>query len=129
MRFVRIIALMQVFAAMGGCRAVGPDDPAVLAAGLTQEPSFGSNPGNLTMYSYVPASMPSSAPVVVVLHGCGQTAAEYVNAGWNEFADLAKFYVIYAETPSPGGCFGWVSATDTTRDSGQALSISRWSTT
>jgi poly(hydroxyalkanoate) depolymerase family esterase len=106
-----------------GCSAATIDPVGVAAAALTQEPSFGSNPGSLKMYTYVPAAMPSSAPLVVVLHGCAQTVDDYVNAGWDELADLAKFYVVYAETSTAGGCFGWVSSTDTTRDSGQALSI------
>ena len=70
----------------------------VQAASLTEVTSFGSNPGKLRMYTYTPTAMPSGpAPLVVVLHGCTQTAADYVNAGWNELADLAKFYVVYAE--------------------------------
>jgi feruloyl esterase len=41
---------------------------------LTEISSFGSNPGNLRMLTYVPPQLPDSAPLVVVLHGCLQTA-------------------------------------------------------
>jgi poly(hydroxyalkanoate) depolymerase family esterase len=119
----RLVAITVALAAGLGCSAGPIDRPGVAAAALTQQNNFGSNPGNLTMYTYVPMAMPPSAPLVVALHGCAQTADDYVNAGWNELADLAKIYVVYADTSASGGCFGWVSSTDTTRDSGQALSI------
>jgi poly(3-hydroxybutyrate) depolymerase len=41
---------------------------------LIEISSFGSNPGNLRMLTYVPPQLPASAPLVVVLHGCLQTA-------------------------------------------------------
>jgi poly(3-hydroxybutyrate) depolymerase len=37
---------------------------------------FGPNPGNLRMQLYVPAG-PGPKPLVVTLHGCGQTAEGY----------------------------------------------------
>ena len=39
------------------------------AATLQLVSGFGTNPGAWTMYKYVPMSMPSNAPVVVLLHG------------------------------------------------------------
>ena len=41
---------------------------------LTEVSAFGSNPGDLRMLIYVPPQLPDSAPLVVVLHGCLQTA-------------------------------------------------------
>lgn len=59
---------------------------------------FGSNPGNLNMYQYVPDSISPSAPLVLVLHGCSQTAQSFANeSGWNLLANKHKFYVVYAE--------------------------------
>jgi poly(hydroxyalkanoate) depolymerase family esterase len=112
-----LFATMIVMFAVG-CSGVPVEEPGVAGGALTQTGTF----GGLNMYAYAPASMPASAPLVVALHGCSQTATEYVNAGWNEMADLAKFYVVYAEVPG-GGCFNWTSASDTKRDSGQALAI------
>jgi hypothetical protein len=37
---------------------------------LQEGRDFGSNPGNLRMFTYVPDSLPNSAALVVVLHGC-----------------------------------------------------------
>ena len=59
------------------------------AATLTQVTSFGSNPGNLTMYSYRPDGPAGGAPLVVAMHGCTQTATDYyTNSGWRKYADL-----------------------------------------
>ena len=44
---------------------------------LTEIEGFGSNPGDLRMLTYVPATLGNAAPLVVVLHGCGQTASGY----------------------------------------------------
>ena len=46
----------------------------LLIALLQQIASFGANPGALDMYVHVPTELPDDAPVVVVLHGCSQTA-------------------------------------------------------
>src|SRR3712207_1409898 len=54
---------------------------------LTEISSFGSNPGNLRMLTYVPPQLPDSAPLVVVLHGCLQTARAYdEGSGWSMLA-------------------------------------------
>ena len=88
-------------------------------AALESVTSFGSNPGALQMYRYVPAAVPANAPVVVVLHGCTQSAADFVNAGWNPLADKYKFYVVYAQQPSannPSTCFDWFGKYNTPAD-------------
>jgi poly(hydroxyalkanoate) depolymerase family esterase len=62
------------------------------------------------MYRHVPASAPKNAPLVVALHGCTQTAADYAKVGWNELADKYGFYVAYAEQTTannPLRCFNW----------------------
>src|ERR1039458_3358372 len=52
---------------------------------LTEVTGFGSNPGALRMFKYVPAD-PQPA-LVVVLHGCMQKAASYdFGAGWSPIA-------------------------------------------
>ncbi|MCA1665487.1 MAG: hypothetical protein LC659_14680 [Myxococcales bacterium] len=54
---------------------------------LVQVTDFGSNPGGLRMWKYVPSGMPQNAPLVLALHACSQQAADYVKAGWNALAD------------------------------------------
>jgi poly(hydroxyalkanoate) depolymerase family esterase len=104
----------------------GPDEEGVTEQGLTQVTGFGSNPGNLAMFTYVPAGLPSNAPVVLVLHGCTQSAAAMEASGWTAAANAQKFYVIYAQTSSANNsssCFNWFELGDITRDQGEALSL------
>ncbi len=79
-------------------------------AALTAVTGFGTNPGGLTMYEYVPAGLTPGKPVVVVLHGCTQTATSMEAAGWNALADQYKFTVVYPEqttSNNPVRCFNW----------------------
>lgn len=79
-------------------------------AALTAVTGFGTNPGALAMYEYVPAALPAGRPIVVVLHGCTQTAASMESAGWNQLADQYKFTVVYPEQQTannPVRCFNW----------------------
>src|SRR3712207_1749606 len=65
---------------------------------LTEISNFGSNPGNLRMLTYVPESSPSAPAMVVVLHGCTQTAAGYDHgSGWSALADRYGFVLLYPE--------------------------------
>ena len=88
---------------------------------------FGSNPGNLRMLAHIPEGLPSGAPLVVALHGCGQDANVYhQGTGWSALADRWGFLVIYPEQQpvnNPKNCFSWFLPGDTSRNSGEALSI------
>jgi poly(hydroxyalkanoate) depolymerase family esterase len=88
---------------------------------------FGSNPGNLRMFAYVPATLLPKPALVVVLHGCTQTAAGYdVGSGWSALAEEYGFALLMPEQKSANNgntCFNWFSPEDTARDSGEALSI------
>lgn len=94
---------------------------------LTDLTGFGSNPGALRAWTYVPADLPDHAPLVVVLHGCTQTAADYDHsAGWSQLADRHGFAVLLPEQQrqnNPNLCFNWFSPKDARRDDGEALSI------
>ena len=51
---------------------------------LVEINEFGSNPGALRMFSFVPEHLSPAPALVVVLHGCGQTAAGYdLGTGWS----------------------------------------------
>ncbi|MGW4644894.1 extracellular catalytic domain type 1 short-chain-length polyhydroxyalkanoate depolymerase, partial [Sphaerisporangium sp. NPDC004334] len=59
---------------------------------------FGSNPGNLPMYIYVPNNVSSRPGVLVAMHGCNGTAQGFYQG--TEFASLADrygFIVIYPQ--------------------------------
>lgn len=97
------------------------------AASLVQVSSFGSNPGNLAMYSYRPDGLPAGRPVVVLLHGCTQNASGYfANSGWRKFADQWGFALILPQTSSANqtySCFTWYENGDISRGQGEAASI------
>ncbi|QQP93483.1 PHB depolymerase family esterase (plasmid) [Skermanella sp. TT6] len=94
---------------------------------LARDDGFGPNPGNLVLYKFVPDGLEAGAPLVVVLHGCGQTAAGYdEGAGWSRLAERWGFALLYPEQRrenNQGGCFNWFEPGDIERDAGEAASI------
>jgi poly(hydroxyalkanoate) depolymerase family esterase len=131
------LALLAALIALGS---------SALAGDLREITSFGSNPGKLRMFSYVPDGLPASAPLVVVLHGCKQEAVSFARAaGFMAQADAGKFALLMPEQrglPSylydvyvfpwvmawygannQNACFNWFRPGDTARDRGEALSI------
>ena len=94
---------------------------------LVEIEGFGSNPGALRMLTHVPADLPNGAALVVVLHGCSQTATAYDHgAGWSRLADRHGFAVLLPEQARGNNanlCFNWFHPEDTARDAGEALSI------
>ena len=99
-----------------GCAAPGSfpgESHQASTSSLEQVTSFGTNPGGLRMWRYVPAGVPPNAPLVVAMHACSQQAADYVKAGWNELADQLKFYVVYPEQTTTNNaltCFNWAGS-------------------
>src|SRR5580693_1294866 len=94
---------------------------------LIEVTDFGANPGDLRMFAYAPGDLQQKPALVVVLHGCGQTAAGYdLGAGWSMLAKRYGFALLMPEQrPSNNaqGCFNWFNPEDTARDSGEACSI------
>ena len=100
---------------------------AAMAVTLTQVTGFGSNPGNLLMFKYVPAGVPANAAVVMLLHGCTMSASTYDDEpGWVKYADSKKFILVFAQQQSSNHqnlCFRWFLPAHINRDQGEALSI------
>jgi len=95
-------------------------------AASTAVTDFGSNPGALDMFEYVPSALPAGRPLVVVMHGCTQNAAGMEPAGWNALADEYQFAVVYPQQRSANqqlGCFDWFLDGDISRGGGEAESI------
>jgi poly(hydroxyalkanoate) depolymerase family esterase len=92
---------------------------------LVEVSEFGSNPGALRMFKYVPVRR--SSALVVVLHGCAQTAASYdLGAGWSTLADRYGFVVLLPQqqiSNNPNNGFNWFLPGDTERGKGEAQSI------
>ena len=89
--------------------------------------NFGSNPGGLRMFTYLPPAISAESALMVVLHGCTQTAAGYDRgAGWSTLADRFGFALLMPEqqrSNNPNGCFNWFQSGDIERGRGEALSI------
>ena len=96
---------------------------------IKETTDFGTNPGHLRMFTYVPGSLADSPGLVVVLHGCGQTAAGYDHgAGWSTLADRFGFALLMPEQQranNQNGCFNWFQPEDTQRNRGEAASIAQ----
>src|SRR4029077_4500162 len=94
---------------------------------LTELTGFGSNPGALRMFTYVPQKLGRAPGLVVVLHGCTQSATSYdLGAGWSTLAERYGFVLLLPEQTAannPKTCFNWFLPADTRRDRGEALSI------
>jgi poly(hydroxyalkanoate) depolymerase family esterase len=79
------------------------------------------------MFSFVPGNLQPAPALVVVLHGCGQTAAGYdLGAGWSTLAKRYGFALLMPQQQrcnNANGCFNWFNPEDTARDSGEACSI------
>ncbi|PZM10444.1 alpha/beta hydrolase family esterase [Rhizobium tubonense] len=86
-----------------------------------------TNPGNLSAKIYVPAGVAEHPALVVILHGCMQSAGGYDDsAGWSRLADTYGFLVLYPEQKRENNanlCFNWFVPDDIMRESGEAHSI------
>src|SRR4051812_6481809 len=94
---------------------------------LREVHGFGSNPGALRMFTYLPPGLAADCALMVVLHGCTQTAASYDRgAGWSTLAQRFGFALLFPEQQrcnNPNGCFNWFQSGDIQRGRGEALSI------
>jgi poly(hydroxyalkanoate) depolymerase family esterase len=105
----------------GRSASVGAQSPLVEIKG------FGTNPGALKMFAYVPDKLPRASALVVVLHGCGQTAAGYdFGTGWSTLAKRYGFALLMPEQQAANNantCFNWFNPGDIARGRGEAASI------
>jgi poly(hydroxyalkanoate) depolymerase family esterase len=94
---------------------------------LTEIESFGPNPGALRMFNYLPPDLSAGSALMVVLHGCTQSAASYdTGAGWSTLAERFGFGLLLPEQQranNPNGCFNWFQTGDIERGHGEAASI------
>ena len=89
--------------------------------------AFGTNPGGLRMLEYAPPKLVAGAALVVVLHGCRQTAAEFDRgSGWTTLAREHRFAVLYPEQRRSNNsnlCFNWFRPSAVARDRGELMSV------
>ena len=122
-----MVRLSSTVARLAKLQAAGRAATGVSRGRLGDLPDFGSNPGALLAQAHVPDGLAPGAPLVVVLHGCTQTAQGYDHgSGWSHLADELGFAVLFPQQQranNPNGCFNWFSPVDARRGSGEALSI------
>lgn len=104
----------------------GPQAPSKFSP-LVEVDKFGPNPGQLTMMLHAPKGLLPHRPLVVVLHGCIQTAEGYADgAGWLTLAarfGLALVCPQQRSSNNPNLCFNWFEPNDIRRGQGEAASI------
>ncbi len=103
--------------------------PAPLAGSFSpgEVTGFGSNLGRLSMFVHSPLRQAEGAPLIVLLHGCGQTATAFArDTGWADLADRLGVPLVLPEQTGDnnrGRCFNWFRPDQVSRDAGEALSI------
>ncbi len=98
-----------------------------LPSRLTELGRIADNPGDLRGLCFVPDGVEGPMPLVVVLHGCTQTAAVYDHGtGWSTLAARCGFALLFPEQQRGNNamlCFNWFLGNDTKRGIGEAASI------
>ncbi|HEY0880334.1 MAG TPA: PHB depolymerase family esterase, partial [Archangium sp.] len=98
-------------------------DPTVTERELLELDGFGANPGNVRLFLHAPRQPKPGTGLVVVLHGCLQSAADSQRAGWNTLAEARGFYVLYVQSSATNGCFRWFEPAHATRGQGEVASV------
>ncbi len=84
---------------------------------------YANGAGQRAYKLYVPARIEASPPLVVMLHGCTQSADDFASGTrMNRLADEHGFLVVYPEqagSANPSKCWNWFKAQDQVRDSGE----------
>ena len=86
--------------------------------------TFANHAGSRDYQVYVPpAAAPANRPMVVMLHGCTQSASDFAaGTQMNRLADEHGFIVVYPEQAAhanPSRCWNWFKPEDQRRDAGE----------
>lgn len=130
MSLAKNVEFLRHFPKMNGFNGLGFYGRSSLPAGdspLVEFTGFGTNPGALKMFKFVPEHLSRAPALVVVLHGCGQTASGYdVGTGWSMLARRYGFALLMPEQQAANNantCFNWFNPGDVARGRGEAGSI------
>jgi poly(hydroxyalkanoate) depolymerase family esterase len=122
------VEFMRQFSKLSGFNGLGAyRRSSAVPSPLVEISQFGTNPGALRMFSFVPEHLQRAPALVVVLHGCGQTAAGYdLGTGWSTLAKRYGFALLMPEQQAANNantCFNWFNPGDVARGRGEAASI------
>jgi poly(hydroxyalkanoate) depolymerase family esterase len=116
----KVKKLVIFFLLLASCQLISQNN-------LVEITNFGINKGNLEMYVYKPTNNDMGVPLVVVLHGCAQTANEIAEqSGWNTLADSNNFMVLYPQQKVENNlnkCFNWYENLDISKNDGESDTI------
>ncbi len=106
---------------------VAPAETQSAPNALFQSASFTGPAGTRPYRLYVPTKPAQPAPLLVMLHGCTQTAADFaVGTRMNELAEAQGAYVLYpvqVQSANAQRCWNWFNPADQAREGGEAALI------
>jgi poly(hydroxyalkanoate) depolymerase family esterase len=120
----------EALKALGGLKMPGLDSllhqkgPAKRADTGMVAHTFASQAGSRPYKTFVPPTLQPGAPLLVMLHGCTQSADDFAaGTRMNELAAEEGFVVLYPEQPSSANaqrCWNWFNPHERQRDHGEA---------
>lgn len=123
----RLSSLVVAILSSCGVQEAPSSEVGHLRQGLDAVNGFGSNPGNLLMYRFVPPGLPRGRPLVVLLHGCGDTAENFARgSGFEAQATQLQFALVVPQQQAANNlqtCFNWFDPLNQARGSGELASI------
>jgi poly(hydroxyalkanoate) depolymerase family esterase len=99
------------------------------SSGTWQQYTYDGSAGSLVYFVYTPANyqVGTAAAMVVMLHGCAQTPADFAaGTQMDQLADQKQFIVVYPQettTTNQEGCWKWFDPADQARGSGEPAII------
>jgi poly(3-hydroxybutyrate) depolymerase len=114
-RWASASLVLSVLSGSGAARALEPVD------------DFGPDPGELDLFVHRPAPSDAGAALVVALHGCTQTAADFdEETGLVALAEEVPFVLLLPQQRAANNelrCFNFFAAADNRPDAGESGSI------
>lgn len=104
--FLGLLSLVALAAALFGYFIYSPDPQPPALSGTLAKGSLAFDGMNRTYLTYVPKALPPGAPLVLVMHGSGEGAAEIrigTGYGFERLADEHGFAIVYPNSQS----FDW----------------------
>ena len=99
------------------------------SGGIWQQYTYSGPAGSRPYFVYTPANyqVGTAVPLIVMLHGCGQTPADFATGTqMNQLADQKQFIVVYPQQTiinNVGTCWNWFSVNNQARRSGEPAII------
>ena len=97
--------------------------------GTWQQYTYNGSAGSRPYFVYTPANyqVGTPAPMIVMLHGCSQTPADFAaGTQMDQLADQKQFIVVYPQqtsTYNQEACWNWFDPADQARGSGEPAII------